>query len=350
MIRIPRLAALPAAALLVLGALAGCSTGSADGEAKTGSTSTKAEKGAFPVTVKTALGEATIESEPKRVVTMGYSDADVAISLGVVPVAAEKISWGGTAEGSTPWFDDALAEIEGAEKPKRLDTTEDIPVNDIIKLSPDLVLGTNSGIDQADFDKLTDAGIPVVVYPNAMWTTTWQESLELAGKALGRPTLAKEVAAETTKTLEDTAAKFPQLEGKSFTFGMVDPTDLSTISFYSPEDNRPRILRELGMVDAAFVTKNSKKGEFYFDISAERAADVDADVFLTYATSEKDIETIGSDPLVGSVPAIKANQWFASTKDMDSLGLSSPSPLSLPYSMKHYIPSVAAAADGDGSR
>lgn len=348
-LRAPRLA-LPAAVLLGLSALTSCSTGSTAAEDTEDSTvNTSADPEAFPVTVETALGKATIESEPKRVVTMGYAEADFAISLGVVPIGAEKVTWGGTEEGSTPWFDAALAEIDGAQEPERLDTTEAIPVDDIIALEPDLVLGTNSGIDQKDYNKLTKAGIPVVAYPKAMWTTTWQESLELQGKALGRSDLAAEILDDTTQVMEDTAAKFSQLEGTSFAFAWTSPADLSTIGIYTPEDNRPRILHELGMVDADIVTEESKDGQFYFDLSAERAGDIDADVLLTYATSKKDITTIAEDPLLGSIPAVKSNHWFASLSDTDALGLSSPSPLSLPYAMDHYIPEVAAAVDGDGS-
>ncbi|MEZ0577115.1 ABC transporter substrate-binding protein [Nocardioides sp. MH1] len=338
-----------ALALACLPFLAACSTGSASSDVAAPTATTSAEADAFPVTVESALGDAVIEDAPERVVTVGYADSDVALSLGVVPIASEKITWGGTAGGSTVWFDDALAEIDGARAPERLDTTDGIPVDEIIALEPDLVLGTNSGLTQQDFDKLTKAGIPVVAYPGDMWFTTWQQSLELAGRALGRTAVADRVVADTEQVIADTAAKYPQLDGATIAYTYLNPADTSQIGIYSAEENRPVLLAQLGAVTPAIVDEVSEPGVFYTTISAERAKDVEADVLLTDAESEADIETIETDPLLSQVPAIASGHWYASTDHVASLPMSAPSALSLPYAMENYIPHVAAAVDGDGS-
>ena len=348
--RTARRVVLAVAAATLAPALAACSTGSTTADdAGDPTATTTADADAFPVTVESALGEAVIESEPERVVTVGYADSDVALSLGVVPIASEKITWGGTEAGSTVWFDEALAEIDGAEPPKRLDTTDGIPVDEIIALEPDLVLGTNSGLTQKDFDKLTAAGIPVVAYPGEMWFTTWEESLELAGEALGRSDVADDVIAETEELLADTAATYPQLDGASIAYTYLNPADTSQIGIYSAEENRPVLLGELGVEVPAIVEEVSDPGVFYTTISAERAKDVEADALLTDAESKADIETIESDPLLSQIPAIVSGHWYASTDHVASLPMSAPSALSLPYAMEHYIPHVAAAVDGDGS-
>lgn len=329
---------------------AACSTGSSTAaDAGDPTATTTADADAFPVTVESALGEATIESEPERVVTVGYADSDVALSLGVVPIASEKITWGGTEAGSTVWFDEALAEIDGAEPPQRLDTTDGIPVDEIIALEPDLVLGTNSGLTQKDFDKLTKAGIPVVAYPGEMWFTSWQESLELAGKALGRSDVAEDVIGDTEQLIADTAEAYPQLDGATIAYTYLNPADTSQIGIYSAEENRPRLLEALGVETPAIVEEVSEPGVFYTTISAERAKDLEADALLTDAESQEDIETIASDPLLSQIPAIASGHWYASTDHVESLPMSAPSALALPYAMEHYIPHVAAAVDGDGS-
>src|ERR1044072_206323 len=81
---------------LSLGALAltGCATGSTDSGDSAGASSTKAEADAFPVTIEPAFGSTTIEQEPKRVATLGWSDQDHVAALGVVPVGATKITYG----------------------------------------------------------------------------------------------------------------------------------------------------------------------------------------------------------------------------------------------------------------
>ena len=104
--------------------LAACSTGSTDkaeDEAAPAEPTTSVDADAFPVTLEHAFGETEIEAEPTRVVTLGWSDQDVVLALGVVPVGATDITWGGNDQGSTPWFDEALDEL-GGEQPTRLST------------------------------------------------------------------------------------------------------------------------------------------------------------------------------------------------------------------------------------
>ena len=350
----PRLAAPTAvkvaAATLLLAALAGCSTGStsaAEADAEPTATSS-VDADAFPVTIEHALGTTTVEEEPTRVVAVGYAEADYPLSLGVVPVGADKIEYAGNENSSSDWFDEALAEIDGAEQPTRFSTADGVPVDEIVKLQPDLVTATQSGITQEEYDKLTEAGIPVVAYPNAPYNTTWQESLEMVGQALGRSVLAAEIADETEQVIADTAAEFPQLEGKTFTFAGPN-ADPSSFYVYTAMDNRPRLLVELGMVNSPIVEERSEPGQFLFNVSAERTEQLDADVFLTYATSEKNVQELADDPLFQQIPAVADNRWYATVELTEAIGLSAPSPLSIPVGMERYIPKVAAAVDGDGS-
>lgn len=338
-----------AAATLLVAALTGCSTGSTDSDATesepTAASSVDAD--AFPVTIEHALGETTIEAEPTRVFALGYAEADYPLSLGVVPVGADKIEYAGNDNFSSDWFDEELAEV-GGEQPERFSTADGVPVDEIVKLQPDLVTATQSGITQEEYDKLTDAGIPVVAYPNAPYNTTWQESLEMVGEALGRSELAAEVQAETEQVIADTAAEFPQLEGKTFTFAGPN-ADPSSFYVYTEMDNRPRLLVELGMQNSPLVEERSEPGQFLFNISAERTEQLDADVFLTYATSDDNIQELADNPLFQQIPAVADNRWYATVDVTEAVGFSAPSPLSIPGALERYIPKVAAAVDGDGS-
>ena len=338
-----RASALALASVAVL-LVAGCASTPTD----EGTDSPGSSGDAFPVTIEHALGTTTIEQEPTRVVAVGYAEADYPLSLGVVPVGADKIEYAGNENGSSDWFDEALAEIDGAEQPTRFSTTDGVPVDEIVKLQPDLVTATQSGMTQEEYDKLTEAGIPVVAYPNAPYNTTWQESLEMVGEALGRSDVADELKAETEQVIADTAAEFPQLEGATFTFAGPN-ADPSSFYVYTSMDNRPRLLAELGMVNSPLVEERSEPGQFLFNVSAERTEQLDADVFLTYATSEANVKELAGDPLVQQIPAVADNRWYATVDVTEAIGLSAPSPLSIPVGMERYIPKVAAAVDGDGS-
>lgn len=334
------LAALAAASLI---ALTGCETGSTDGATKA-QTETKADADAFPVTIEHAFGETTIDAEPKRVATVGWTDQDHALALGVVPVGATKITWGGNANGSTDWFDEEIEEV-GAEAPVRYDDTDGVPVDEIAKTNPDVILATNSGITKQDYDKLTKIA-PVVAYPEAPWVTPWQTSLETVGKALGRTSVADEVAKETEEQIAEAREENPQIQGKSMIFGYLTTTDLSQIGIYAPQDPRVSFMHDLGLVDAPSVESAIKPGEFYGQVSAERAADLTSDVFLTWAETDKDMEVFTKDKLIGQIPAIESGHAYAEADKPTAMAVTNPTPLSIETIIDDFLPEVVKAVNG----
>ena len=335
-----------AAAVLLL---AGCTTGPTGGSAAqtpagSAAGATGADPAAYPVTLKDAFGTATITKEPKRVVTLGWSDADHVAALGVAPVGAPKVTWGGNKNLSTDWFDKQLATFGGAQ-PTRFDDADGNPIEEIARLQPDLILATNSGITKDEYDKLSKLA-PVVAYPKVAYGTPWKESLETIGKALGRTKQAEQVEAKTVAALDAAKAKYPQLAGKTFIYGYIAPTDLSQIGFYTPSDLRPQMLTELGMKNAPFVEERAKGSkEFYLTVSAEQAAALKSDVFLTYITEDSEVGAMTKDPLVGQVPAIRSGALVATKDQKVGLTMSSPTPLSIPYMTELFVPLVAAAVD-----
>ena len=336
------LAAPLAAATLLVSALTGCSTGSTSADAATEPTATTtADADAFPVTIEHALGETTIEAEPTRVATLGWTDHDHALALGVVPVGATEITWGGNEAGSTDWFDAAVEEA-GAEAPVRYDDADGAPIDEVAELAPDLILATNSGITDAEYAKLSKIA-PVVAYPEAPWTTDWQTSLEMVGQALGRTALAEEVKADTEDTIEQAKADNPELQGAELIYGYLAATDLSTIGLYAPEDPRVSILRDFGMVDAPAVADAIKPGEFYGTISAEKASDLASDVFITWVDSPESVETISQDKLLGKIPAIADGHWYAETDKQNAMASTNPTPLSIPVIVSDFLPHVVEA-------
>lgn len=335
-----------AVATVLVAALTGCSTGSTNdaGTAAEPTATTTADAGAFPVTIEHAFGETTIESEPTRVATLGWTDADQTISLGVVPVGATKITWGGTEAGSTAWFDAAI-DAAGAEAPVRYDDADGAPIDEVAELAPDLILATNSGITEAEYVKLSKIA-PVVAYPEAPWTTDWRTSLEMVGKALGRTALAEKVKADTEATIEAARAANPELQGAELIYGYLAATDLSTVGMYAPEDPRVSVLRDFGMVDASVVADAIKPGEFYGTVSAEKSAGLDSDVFLTWVDSPDSVKTIASDKLLGQIPAIANGNWYAETDKTIAMASTNPTPLSIPVIIRDFLPRVVEALEG----
>ena len=331
-----------AAAVALTATLSACSTGSAaEGDERVPASSSEADAGAFPVTIEHAYGETTVEEEPDRVVALGWSDPDVVLSLGVVPVGASNNAWGGTEDGSTIWFDEALAEIEGAEPPTRIDDTSAGiagAVGDIAKLQPDLVVATNSGMTKAEYEKLGKLGVPVIAYPGKAWMTSWRESLEMIGQALGRNELADQVEADVEQTLADAQEDHPGLVGTSHFVSWIDPTDTSSIGVYG--DSRATVLTEVGMTQPEWV-ETVTKGEAYGTISAERAATLESDLVLLTAESQAEADRLTDDKLVAKIPAVAAgNVWWDLPDHSTAFALDTATTLSLPYMVEHLLPEL----------
>src|SRR5688500_17670537 len=75
------------------------------------SSDTSEGAGTFPVTVEHKFGETLVEEEPARVVSVGYTEHDVLLQLGVVPVGVT--DWYGDQPFATwPWAQDLLGDAE----------------------------------------------------------------------------------------------------------------------------------------------------------------------------------------------------------------------------------------------
>ena len=337
-------------AALPLALLTACATGptGAGGSAGGGGTAqratTEVDADAFPVTIQHAFGSTTIEREPKRVATLGWSDQDNALALGVVPVGATKMTWGGNAGGSSDWFDEEIEE-RGAEPPVRYDDADGAPLEDVARVRPDVILATNSGLTEAEYEKLSKIA-PVVIYPESPWATPWRTSLATVGKALGRTSEATEVAAETQREIDEAKREHPELAGASMIFGYVATTDLSSIGIYAPQDPRVAFMRDLGLVDAPAVAEAVEPGQFYSTVSAERAPELRSDVFLTWAESSRDLRTFARDRLIGKVPAIASGHAYAEVDKPTALAVTNPTPLSIPTILDDFVPEVATAVRG----
>ena len=204
--------------------LTACSTGPATSTAT--DAPSQSASSAFPVTIKHVFGETTIKEQPKRVVTVSWVNDDVALALGVVPVGVPKNEWGGNDKGSTPWKDSALEKLGagfGSDKaPVQFSEADGINFTEIAKLNPDVILGAYSGLTEEDYKKLTEIA-PVVAHPEIAYGTSWQDSTTIIGKALGKDAEATKLVADTEATIKEKVSKYPQIAGKTFIYGNLEP-------------------------------------------------------------------------------------------------------------------------------
>ncbi|TDK25369.1 iron-siderophore ABC transporter substrate-binding protein [Arthrobacter crusticola] len=342
-------ALLAAAAVLSVSA---CSTGPAS-EKSAGSGGNEAGAAdAFPVTIEHALGETVLEEKPERVATVSWVNADVSLALGVVPVGMPTDTYGGNDKGSTPWKDAKLEElgapIGSEDAPVQYSETDGLPFDDIAATDPDVILAAYSGLSQEDYDTLSDIA-PVIAYPETAYGTAWQDSTRLVGEALGLSEQAEDLVADTEKAIDDAAAEYPQLEGKSFIYGTLDPAGAEPVSLYTASDNRPRFLSSLGMKEAEVISSAAEgSDEFFIPWSAERANELESDVFVTWVPDEATKDAIATDPLLGQIPAVRSGALVADSDNTLTLSISAASPLSLPWAVEKFLPLLGDAVDNAG--
>lgn len=336
--------AILAAAALTLSA---CSTGPASSTSDAGTDSSSSPQ--FPVTLKHVFGETTIKARPQRVVTVSWVNDDVALALGVVPVGVPKNEWGGNEQGSTPWKDAALKELGagfGSDKaPLQFSEADGINFTEIAKLTPDVILAAYSGLTEEDYKKLSEIA-PVVAHPEIAYGTSWQDSTSIIGKALGKEVEATKLISDTEATIREKVSQYPQIEGKTFIYGNLEPASADGVNVYTANDNRPRFLSEIGMKLASVVEDNSKGSkEFFIPWSAEKANELRSDIFVTWVPDAATTESVKSDPLLSQIPAIQKGALVADSDNTLTLSISASSPLSLPWSLDTFLPQLARAAD-----
>jgi iron complex transport system substrate-binding protein len=342
-----RLRGLVAAAAVVLMSLTACSTGPAGGGSEGGSSAAATDQ--FPVTIEHAFGETVIEAQPERVATVSWVNSDVALALGVVPVGMPKEDWGGNENGSTPWRDAKLEELDAAigteNAPMLYSEADGIAFDEIAELAPDVILAAYSGLTQEDYDTLSKIA-PVVAYPETPYGTDWQESTRMIGQALGLSEAAEDLVAETEQTIVAKASEYPQLAGKTFIYGNLEPAKGDGVNVYTANDNRPKFLTSIGMVQADVVTEaTSGSDEFFIPWSAEKANELESDIFVTWVPDAKTAEQITTDPLLSQIPAIEDGAMVADSDNTLTLSISAASPLSLPWALDTFLPMLGEAAD-----
>ena len=99
------------------------------------------------------------------------------------------------------------------------------------------------------------------------------------------------------------------------------------------------------MKDSPTVVSLSKPGQFSANLSAEKAASLNADV-LVFVTDGMKAETVTDHRLLSTIPAITAGRYVASADNVVNLTMSSPTPLSIPVAAQEFVPMLAKAAQG----
>ncbi|KRA23168.1 ABC transporter substrate-binding protein [Microbacterium sp. Root61] len=338
----PRTRTAAATALVAIAALTlvGCSGA---GATDAGTAPDSASAG-FPVTIEHAYGETTIDSAPERVATVAWSNQEVPLALGVVPVGMAKVTWGDDdGDGVLPWVEDKLDEL-GAETPVLFDETDGIDFEAVADTQPDVILAAYSGLTQEEYDTLSKIA-PVVAYPEVAWGTSYEDMIRLNSTALGLADEGDALIDELHGKVDSALAANPELADSTVLFSYIDPSDFSRIGFYTSLDTRPGFLESLGLPLPTVVSEESDGEQFYAEVSAEQADRfADVDVFVTYGdASGSIIAQLQADPLLSQIPAIAEGRIAILEESTPLAASANPSPLSIGWGIDEYFALLAGA-------
>jgi iron complex transport system substrate-binding protein len=336
------------AATLTLSACAGAAAPSDDASDGGDATST-AEEGqdettetedgagdAFPVTIEHRHGETTIEQRPERVVTVGLTDHDAVLALGVVPVGTN--DWyGGHPSGVWPWAQDLL----DGEEPTVIGQSVEIDFEAVAALEPDVIIGLYAGLDEQVYETLSGIA-PTVAQPadHVDYGVPWQEQTRIVGQVLGMPEEAERLVTDAEEAVAAVREEYPEFDGATGAIA----TDAEGVYVYSPNTGIVRLLTSLGfeVPEPIHELVGDADGAA---LSLERIELLDNDVMVWL-----DVEA-GSGPVAEPVyTALDVDQegrevFLATTDEIGGAGFISV--LSVPVIAEALAPALSAAVDGD---
>ncbi|WIE68939.1 MULTISPECIES: iron-siderophore ABC transporter substrate-binding protein [unclassified Curtobacterium] len=285
--------------------LAGCASGSGS---STDSASSGSSDAAFPVSITTGLGTTTIESAPKRVVALGWGDAETALELGVQPVgASDWLAFGG--DGVGPWLKGAYDK-----SPKIIQTLEP-SYEDILKLNPDVILDVKSSGDKERYDKLS-AIAPTVAIPKggANYLASTEQQTTMIAKALGKESEGKKLLSGLDDAYAAARKAHPDFEGKTAVVGAYSSEGFGA---YASTDSRSTFMRNLGFEIPKAIDEQAGK-EFSVHLSDENLDLLDADLTLILPIYV-DASEASSNKLFQKVPSVEAGHSIVfDDKDVSS--------------------------------
>ncbi|MCS5494514.1 iron-siderophore ABC transporter substrate-binding protein [Curtobacterium flaccumfaciens] len=304
-LRLRRVLAAAGAVVAASLVLAGCASGSGS---STDSASSGSSDAAFPVSITTGLGTTTIESAPKRVVALGWGDAETALELGVQPVgASDWLAFGG--DGVGPWLKGAYDK-----SPKIIQTLEP-SYEDILKLDPDVILDVKSSGDKERYDKLS-AIAPTVAIPKggANYLASTEQQTTMIAKALGKESEGKKLLSGLDDAYAAARKAHPDFEGKTAVVGAYSSEGFGA---YASTDSRSTFMRNLGFEIPKAIDEQAGK-EFSVHLSDENLDLLDADLTLILPIYV-DASEASSNKLFQKVPSVEAGHAIVfDDKDVSS--------------------------------
>jgi iron complex transport system substrate-binding protein len=318
---------------LLMLAVGGCGSGSDSAAAPA------AGDPGFPARVEHKFGTTVVPAKPERIVSVGLTEQDTILALGYKPIATTE--WYGDQPYAVwPWAREAL----GDSRPTVLSNADGFQSEKIAALRPDLIVGVNSGMKRADYEKLSRLAPTIPPGKGSTdYFSPWDQQVELIAAALGKPEEGRALIERIEDDYAAAAAEHPEFAGKTATFSQNAFSD--GLLYVYPDGLSTDFLTMLGFeINPKLTPLIEREGE-QVTVSAERLGVIDADV-IVFATEEpSDVAALKKVPTFDKLDAV-AGRRAVYTDGTLAGALYFISPLSLPYVLERLVPQLEAAVAG----
>ncbi|APC49522.1 iron siderophore-binding protein [Virgibacillus halodenitrificans] len=287
-------------ALSLIFLLAACGAGESD--KKEGNTDKSGDKKTEEAAgdsykIEHAMGTATIEGKPERIVMLTNHGTEALLSLGIKPVGAVQ-SWTGD-----PWYKHIADQMEGVEV---VGTESDINLEAIAALEPDLIIG-NKMRQEEQYQALSD--IAPTVFEETL-RGDWKVNFELIAEAVGKEEKGQEVLDDYNNRIKTLQEDLGDKINTKVSMVRFMPSD---VRIYHKDSFSGVILEEIGLdrPEAQDVDDFAAKG-----VTKERIDEMDGDVifYFTYEPEEGEGQQVEdewvNDPLWKNLSAVKAGKAY----------------------------------------
>lgn len=278
------------------------------------------------VTISHKFGETTVPANPKRVVTVGWTDQDFVLPLGVIPVSTREFF---ERYNDYPW-------VKKATDGKGVPTwggADSIDFEAIAAQKPDLILAIYESIDKPTYDRLSSIAPTVIQSADyADEETPWNVQLLTTGKALGKEEQAKELADTVQNRIDEARKANPEFDGKTL---VVD---------FGPENGGHYLLPAKDPRRSLFTALGFKTQDVDGDVSEERLDVLDKDVlFVNGATREQMLTA----PAFARLGVVRDGRTLYTSFDSNLSGaLTYSGPDAMLYALDVLTPQLANALNG----
>ena len=220
----------------------------------------KKDTGDVFATVDTKFGQVEITEQPKRIVALGWGDAETALSLGVEPVgASDWLAFGG--DGVGPWLEDAY------ETSPTIIGTMELDYEQIAALEPDLILDVKSSGDEERYKRLSEITKTIGVPEGGEnYLTSSEDQVRIIAEALGQVDEGEALLQEVDTAFEKATKEYPEFASKTIVVGAYDSSGFGA---YVEGDTRMDFATRLGFKSKDEI-EEIDNANFYISVADEQ--------------------------------------------------------------------------------